>query len=196
MVIFAIGGASARRYSAVSGSVSAIARLLRTCSKRVATAAANTRRVSTTENAVQGKCGVVNSLTKFFDDCTGSPFLAMSWPASSVARSKSLLYVPAHVGLIASTVDPGYASPTSVAISRIGVSIGGLVEITTILRSMPCSRASATTCRSSGTALTSAGGTLTPSSRTSANTWLISTSGGIYDGRNGITCGPATREPY
>ena len=58
-------------YSAVSGSISAAARLLRTCRNRVATAAPNTRSVSTTENAVHGKCGVVNSLTKFFDDMNG-----------------------------------------------------------------------------------------------------------------------------
>ena len=45
--------------------------------------------------------------------------------------------------------------PTTVAISRSGVSIGGLVAITTILRSMPCSRASAMTCRSSGTSFAS-----------------------------------------
>ena len=53
------------------GSISAALRLLRTCRNRVATAAPNTRTVSTTENAVHGKCGVVNSLTKFFDDMNG-----------------------------------------------------------------------------------------------------------------------------
>ena len=46
---------------------------------------------------------------------------------------------------------PGFAWPTSVAMSRSGVSIGGLLSITTTLRSMPSSRASATTWRSAGT---------------------------------------------
>ena len=48
----------------------------------------NGQTTSTIVNGVHGKCGVVNSLTKFFDDCTGSPFFARSWPASSVTRSK------------------------------------------------------------------------------------------------------------
>ena len=48
--------------------------------------------MSTIVNAVHGKCGVVNSPTKFFDDCTGSPgIFATSWPASSVTRSNCAL---------------------------------------------------------------------------------------------------------
>ena len=43
-------------------------------------------------------------------------------------------------GLIASTVAPGLACPISVAISRNGVSMGGLPSMTTILRSMPSFR--------------------------------------------------------
>ncbi len=38
-----------------------------------------------------------------------------------------MLYVPANDGLIASTVESGCSLPTSVAMSRSGVSIGGLV---------------------------------------------------------------------
>ena len=41
--------------------------------------------------ASTGNAGVVNSLTKFCDDCTGLPVFATSWPASSVTRSKCLL---------------------------------------------------------------------------------------------------------
>ena len=42
---------------------------------------------TTMVNGVHGKCGVVSSLTKFFDASTGSRVLAMSWPASRVTRS-------------------------------------------------------------------------------------------------------------
>src|ERR1700752_1540173 len=78
--------------SAVSDAASAAAvRLPRTCRTRVETTAAITASTTTIVNGVHGKCCVVNSLTKFFDDCTGSPFLATSWPASSVTRSKCVL---------------------------------------------------------------------------------------------------------
>ena len=55
-------------YSGTSGVTSAALRLLRTWRNRVATAAINTSSVRAIENAVHGKCGVVNSLTKFFED--------------------------------------------------------------------------------------------------------------------------------
>ena len=68
MVIFEFAGRFFPLYSAAFDSASATPRLLRTCSNRVATAATNTPITSTTENAVHGKCGVVNSLTKFLAD--------------------------------------------------------------------------------------------------------------------------------
>ena len=68
MVIFEIAGRFCPIYSAAGSGTGAAFRLLRTCRNRVATAAANTPMRRTTENAVHGKCDVVNSLTKFFDD--------------------------------------------------------------------------------------------------------------------------------
>ena len=85
----------------------------------------------------------------------------------------------------------------------------GSVSNTTILRSMPFSLAFATTSASSD--FGESGGALTPSSRTSAITRFIQvstgvvagsrptgahTSGGMYAGRNGMTCGPVTRARY
>src|SRR3954447_21252602 len=94
---------------------------------------------------------------------------------------------------MASTVESGWSLPTSVAMSRSGVSIGGLVGITPIFRSMPLAAASATTCLS---AATSAPGALTPSAATAALTAFMSTSGGMYSGRKGMTSGPVTGARY
>src|ERR1700754_4000664 len=106
MVTFEFAGAEGIAQSAVSDTVSdAAVRLPRICSARVATTAAITANTSTIVNGVQGKCCVVISLRKFFDDCTGSGVFATSWPASRVTLSYTGLYVPAHPGLITNTVE-------------------------------------------------------------------------------------------
>ena len=79
-----------------------------------------------------------------------------------------MLKLPDSVGLSTNTVDPGYASPTSVAMSRSGVSIDGLRSTTTTLRSTPFSLASVTT--SARPAFSVVAAALTPSSLTSAIT--------------------------
>lgn len=62
----------------VEAALGPVDRLPYFCSMRVATAATSTKNTSTIVNAVQEKCGVVNSPRKFFDDCTGSPVRARS----------------------------------------------------------------------------------------------------------------------
>ena len=75
--------------SVATGVSGTLAFRARTCSIRVATAATATPRTSTRVNGVHGKCGVVNSVTKFCAATSGVPLtLAMSCPASSVTRSK------------------------------------------------------------------------------------------------------------
>ena len=93
-----------------------------------------------------------------------------------------------------------------VAQRRVGP---GFLSTTTILRSMPFSLASRR--RPASSDFGESGGALTPSSRTSAITRFIQvstgvvagscptgahTSGGMYAGRNGMTCGPVTRARY